>query len=313
MWHFVVGALFATILSVVYALVSMNVSVSEVREAMNTHQMHLVNLHNQNRLEAKEAMEREKRFVVKLGQLESRLQELTRAIRPNYIDGVPVMPHVEPSSTPAQKKTLLLNMLEEMQSDSPKQPRETFIQLLSTIGETFSDQDSRPAGIVILIPPHFHSKSFTNCFALKLARNVNRIFTGSSHQVNPKELSKQDALDTPDVTTIHTELKGYFNYEGGKAVVVWNVEQIQSHEFLMMFHAFCDNVMAYDTQATFIFTLNVPQNLYDKYNWVEANGYRITYETLKNAWANVLTPDKTPALISRMALANILLRDGDSC
>jgi len=247
MSQFLLPGSMAFILVLLYALLSLNANVddfrSDLRETMNNYQMHLINLQNLHRLEAKEGKEREKRLIARTGKLEGLLQDVLRALRPNLLTGL--SPTSPDSFLPSQKerKDGLVSLLEEIQSESPRQSRETFVQLLSTIGETLNDQESRPAGIILLVPPKIQSKGFPACFARKLANGINRIFTGASLEVHPQELSLRQVLDTPELGTIHAELKAYFTYEGGKAVFVQNLEEIQSYEMLMLLHAFCDNAM----------------------------------------------------------------------
>jgi hypothetical protein len=211
-----------------------------------------------------------------------------------------------------EKINVFREIIRGLRANMRSQPRETWVEIYAGIVPTFSSSSPRPSTIVVLIPPHLQYTPFPTCFARRLANEVNRVFIGRK-EVPLKELSSLGLSEASNLGLIHEDLKAYFDKEGGRGILVHSLEQIRSYEALMVFHAFCDNVEAYEKQATFIFTVNVPQGVYDQWDWTGINAKRIGHETLHEAWESVLTLDKRSALISRVAVNSILLRDGDSC
>jgi hypothetical protein len=177
----------------------------------------------------------------------------------------------------------------------------------SSLGE---DEPIQPSAIVLLIPPKM-GDSFPKCFTTKIGEMVNKAFDPT----RPPPLKKLDLhyfQSAEDVTAIHNDLKAYFN-GNGKVVVVRDVEKLSRHEHLFVFHYFCDNFLAYDKRATFLFLLPVPPEILHEFEWREINGYDIADRVLGKAWDNLLTEDVKPAMISRIAASVVLLNEGDRC
>lgn len=82
---------------------------------------------------------------------------------------------------------------------------------------------------------------------------------------------------------------------------------------LLFFHGLCDNYKAVDKRATILFPLQVPPEVYEKYEWEHARAGDISTDLLNTAFSKVISADSGPALVARIADAVVLLNDGDTC
>jgi hypothetical protein len=188
------------------------------------------------------------------------------------------------------------------------------VHLLSAINSTLSNQESKqPSCIAILVPPTVDPQ-FPICLARKLSKFTNGIFSNVIFTRNSDVLtfnSNYFSKFGKDITKIHSDLATYFQ-NGGRAVVVQDVEKLKEEDHLLIFHSLCDNFKAPEKRASIFFTIPVPQYLLKKYGWGYAQASDLSYYTLDDAWKFV-SGDTRPALIARIAATVILLNEGDTC
>jgi hypothetical protein len=211
-----------------------------------------------------------------------------------------------------EKRTQLRSILKELEKEFVSQSPETFIQINALLDSSLRKlEQNQPSAIAVLVPPDMSVNSFPRCFIRKIGNVINRVF--EPELVIPvKELNLNTFSETQNITHLHDDIKAYFD-RGGKAVIVEDVEKLNQEAHLLVFHAFCDNSRAYQKRATFFFLIPVPQYIYESYDWNFRKGGHISDAVLNDAWSQVLSPDKRPALIARVAAATVLLNSGDTC
>jgi hypothetical protein len=202
----------------------------------------------------------------------------------------------------------------EIQRKLNNQTLETYDQIFSSILSTLEEETPRqPSSLVFLIPPTVQNE-FGSCLAREIGQGVNQIFQNVSNlEYTPEvlELGPEYFNDeTISISDIHEKLIEYL--KEGKFVIINNPQEVKEKERIMIFHAFCDNSLAPEKRATFIFVIPVPELIYERFEWKASNALTIADKILDSSWLTV-DPSKRPATITRVAPSAVLLNPGDSC
>ncbi|ODM98303.1 hypothetical protein Ocin01_08374 [Orchesella cincta] len=208
------------------------------------------------------------------------------------------------------------NWTKTLRAEFPKQNPDTWIQLIASSSETLKKTEpNHPAVITALLPPSMDA-DFASCFLTKVGNVINKavapILKGKDK--SPAAVMQINAVSMSEnsITQFRTEVEGYFRNEG-KVLLVSDVDKVKSETQLFVFHGLCDSFHAVDKRATIFFAVRVPQDLYEKYEWIHSRGGDIVNDVLTEAWKNTLSPDSGPAMVARVADAVILLNEGDQC
>ncbi|XP_021949961.1 uncharacterized protein LOC110847339 isoform X3 [Folsomia candida] len=214
----------------------------------------------------------------------------------------------------SQKK--LVSDILQLQKQFPSQYRESLIHILSAIDSTLSRVvPKQPSSIVLLVPPKLAKSSFPLCFAQKLSKLTNEIFSEMNGTDTPSTFtmdSKYFQKYGKDITKIHDQLNNYF-LNGGRSIIVQDVEKLQDETHLLVFHGLCDNYYAPEKRATLLFILPVPQNLFTTSKLNNGMASELSYQILDQGWKSTTNDDSRPAMIARIAASVVFLNEGDSC
>jgi len=206
-----------------------------------------------------------------------------------------------------------LNWAKAMEKDFPMQNRETWIQLIASISETMKKTEpTHPAVITVLFPPTV-SEDFALCFARKVGNIVNKAVAPYYNNITAKvrEISTS-SFSSSSITDFRSDIEEYFKTQG-MAVITLDIDQFKSEENLIVIQGLCDSYHAVFKRATYLFPLQVPQHIFDKFDWIHERGGDIANDVLTEVWKNTLSPDAGPALVARVADSVIVLKEGDQC
>ncbi|CAL8143742.1 unnamed protein product [Orchesella dallaii] len=221
-----------------------------------------------------------------------------------------------PTYTWKKASTNFYNWTKTLRADFPKQNAETWIQLIASSSETLKKTEpGHPAVITALIPPSMDAE-FASCFLTKVGNVINKAVAPilKGKDMPPGAVKKVNAVSMSEnsITQFRSDVEGYFHNEG-KVLIVSDVDKVKSEDHLFVFHGLCDSFHAVDKRATIFFVVQVPQELFGKYEWNHSRGGDIVNDVLSEAWKTTLSPDSGPAMVARVADAVILLNEGDEC
>lgn len=189
--------------------------------------------------------------------------------------------------------------------------REIKFRLSSSADWILTKEEPRhPSSIVALLPSEstFEKPSVTEQLVEKYAVVVNKIFS-KILKINPVPVFHMDRSYFDKIngrlSIVMEDLEEYFA-NGGRSVVVRDIDKILTDKELMVFHALCDDTMAIQKRALVIFLVSVPNPVTSDISWNEENAKQIAYTTLDQTWSSVLSPNFRAALIVRILRESIL-------